>query len=232
LLLVNVEGLVRALIILLIGICGVTACSKSPTRPSENTPPTQTTCVYSVSTSSFSMSGGGGSATLSVTTGSGCGWSVTNNASFVTVSPTTAQTGPGTVTFTVGENPGDTRTGTLTIAGQTVTISQAPNDQLYGAWGGTITKGGGCPATLPASVEWTGTFRRTSGATNEFLISIPAVGVINQAIPVTVNGNNLLFFVPIDTLYTFNATLAADRRSLNGTFSGGSCGGTWAGTRR
>jgi hypothetical protein len=228
----HVEKSVRALIVLLIGLGGVTACSKSPTRPSETTPPAQTTCVYSVSTSTFNMSGGGGSATFTVNTGSGCGWSVTNGASFVTVSPTTAQTGPGTVTFSVGENPGDTRTGTLTIAGQTVTITQAPNDQLYGAWGGTIVKGGGCPATLPSSVEWNGTFRRTSGATNEFVISIPSVAVINQTIPVTVNGSSLLFFVPIDTLYTFNATLAADRRSLSGTFSGGSCNGTWSGTRR
>jgi hypothetical protein len=50
-------------------------------------------------------------------------------------------------------------------------------------------------------------------------------------IPLIVNGNSLQLFVPIDTLYTFNATLAADRRSLSGTFSGGSCSGTWNGTR-
>ena len=178
------------------------------------------------------MSGAGGSATFAVNTGSTCTWSVTNNASFATVSPTSTQTGSGTVSFSVGENPGDTRTGTLTIAGQTVTISQAPNDPLYGAWGGTIAKGSGCPATLPSSVEWSGTFRRTSGATTEFVISIPAAGVINQVIPVVLNGSNLQFFVTIDTLYTFVATLSSDRRTMNGTFSGGTCNGTWTGTRR
>ena len=134
--------------------------------------------------------------------------------------------------FSVAENTGDTRTGTLLIAGQTVTVTQSPNDPVYGNWGGTIVKGNGCAATLPASVDYTGTIHRTSGATNEFLISIPSVGVVNQALALTITGSNLQFFVPIDTLYTFNATLSSDRRSLTGTFSGGTCSCTWNGTRR
>ena len=221
----------RALIITLIGLTGVVACSKSSSSPTSPTP-TQTTCSYTISTSTFSMSGAGGSATFAVTTGSTCTWSVTNNSSFVTASPTSTQTGNGSVSFSVGENPGDTRTGTLTVAGQTVTISQAANDPLYGAWAGTIVKGANCPAALPASVDWSGTFRRTSLSTTEFVISIPAAGVSNQTIPVTLNGSTLQFFVPIDTLYTFNATLSSDRRSMSGTFSGGSCSGAWNGTRR
>jgi hypothetical protein len=224
------EGSVRALIFTLIGLAGVAACSssKSPTSP---TPP-QATCNYAISTSTFSMSGAGGSANFTVNTGSSCTWTVTNNTSFATVTPASTQTGSGTVTFSVGENPGDTRTGTLTIAGQTVTISQAANDPLYGNWAGTITKGGGCPATLPAAVDWTGTFRRTSLSSTEFVISIPAAGINNQVIPVTLNGSSLQFSVAIDTLYTFNATLSSDRRSMSGTFSGGSCSGAWNGTRR
>ena len=111
-------------------------------------------------------------------------------------------------------------------------VNQAPGDPVYGNWGGTIAKGGGCPASLPASVEYTGTIRRTSGATNEFVIAIPALGLPSQTLALTINGNSLQFFVPIDTLYTFNGTLSSDRRSLTGTFSGGSCSGTWNGTRR
>jgi hypothetical protein len=148
------------------------------------------------------------------------------------VNPTTTQTGTGSVTFSVGENPGDTRTATLVIAGQNVSISQAPNDQLFGNWGGTISKGNGCPSSLPSSVEWTGTFRRTSGASTELVISVPSVGIPSQVIPVNVTGSDLQFFIPIDTLYTFAARLASDRRSLSGTFSGGSCSGTWTGSRR
>jgi hypothetical protein len=209
------------------------ACSDSPTQPSDVVPPAQPTCVYSVSTTTFNISGAGATASLAVNTASGCAWTVTNNSSsFVTVTSPTSQSGAGTVNFSVTENPGDMRVGTLSVAGQNVVINQAPNDPLFGNWGGTVVKGGGCPATLPASVEWTGTFRRTSAATTELVISIPSVGVINQVIPITFNGNNIQFFVPIDTLYTFNATLSADRRSLSGTFSGGSCSGTWTGTKR
>jgi hypothetical protein len=209
------------------------ACSKkTPTSPTDVVPPAQTTCIYSVSTTTLNIAGAGGSASLSVNTGTGCAWTVSSSSTFISVSSATSQTGPGPVNFAVAENPGDTRTGTLLIAGQTVTVNQAPNDPVYGNWGGTLVKGSGCAATLPASVDYTGTIRRTSGATNEFLISIPTVGVVNQALALTITGSNLQFFVPIDTLYTFNATLASDRRSLTGTFSGGTCSGTWNGTRR
>ena len=206
------------------------SCSKSPTTPTAVA--TQPTCVYSLSTTTFNFSGAGANATFTVTTGSGCSWTVTTNGSFLTVTSATTQAGPGSVSFSVAENPGDTRTGTLAVAGQTVVINQAPNDPLFGSWGGTISKGSGCPANLPPSVEWTGTIRRTSGATTELVISIPLVAVFDQVIPITFTGNSLQFFVVVDTLYTFNATLAPDRRSMNGTFSGGTCSGTWIGGRR
>src|SRR6476620_11441980 len=115
-----------------------TTCStnSTPTSPSTATPPT---CTYTISTTSFSMSGVGGSATFTVTSGAGCAWTVSTTGSFVTVSTPTSQTGTGPVSFSVPENPGDTRTATLTVAGQTVAISQSPNDQVYGNWGGSIT---------------------------------------------------------------------------------------------
>ena len=210
---------------------GAAACSKSET-PTSPTPPAQTACTYAVSTTTFNLAGSGASATLSVNTGPACTWTVANVSSFISVTGTGSQTGPGNVSFSVGENPGDARTGTMTVAGQTVTVNQAANDPVYGNWGGTIAKGSGCPASLPASVEYTGTIRRTGGATNEFVIAIPSLGVPSQALALTINGSSLQFFVPIDTLYTFNGTLSSDRRSITGTFAGGSCSGTWTGTRR
>ena len=223
----------RKLFSLVLGLSiGVVGCSKTSSTPTAPTPPVAT-CSYSISTTTFNMAGSGGSASFAVNTASGCAWTVVNNSSsFVNVSTANSQNGPGTVTFSVPENPGDTRVGTLTVAGQNVVINQAPNDPLFGPWGGNVVKGNGCPASLPASVEWTGTFRRTSGATTELVITILQAGVIGQVIPITFNGSNIQFFVQIDTLYTFNATLSSDRRSLTGTFTGGSCSGTWTGTRR
>ena len=197
---------------------GVAACSKkhTPTSPTDVVPPAQAMCIYSVSTTTFNLAGSGGSATLSVNTGATCTWTVANVSSIISVTGVGSQTGPGNVSFTIGENPGDARTGTMTVAGQTVTVNQALNDPVYGNWGGSIAKGTGCPASLPASV----------------VITIPALGVPSQALAVTINGSSLQFFVPIDTLYTFNGTLSSDRRSINGTFAGGACSGTWNGTRR
>lgn len=208
------------------------ACSDSPTSP-DPAPPTQANCTFTISTTTFNLSGAGASATFSVNTGSGCAWTVTNNSqSFVSVTTSNSQSGPGTVSFTVSENSGADRTGSLTIAGQNVVINQAANDPLFGSWRGTIVKGSGCPAALPSSVEWTGTFRRTSLSTTELVISIPSVLVFNQVIPIVFNGSNLQLGVQLDTLYSFTATLAADRRSLSGTFTGGTCTGTWNGTRQ
>ena len=216
--------------IAVVALVATSACSKK-TESTSPTAPTPT-CTYNISSTTLNVAGTGGTAFLTVTAGAGCAWTASSNAQFVTLTSAPSQSGNGTVNLTIAENSGDARTGTLTIAGQTVTVSQASGDALYGNWAGTIVKGAGCPATLPASVTWTGTIRRTSGASNEFVISIPTVGVINQAIPLIVNGSSLQFFVPIDTLYTFNATISNDRRSLTGTFSGGTCSGNWTGTRQ
>ncbi len=178
------------------------------------------------------MAGVGGTASIGVTTNSGCAWSVTSSGSFFTVTSATSSSGPGTVGITVSENLGDARSATLTIAGQTVTVNQAAGDPVFGNWAGTITKGAGCAASLPSSVQWTGLLRRNAGGFHEFVINIPAVQVVNQTVNVTITGNTLQFAVIVDALYTFTATLAADRRSLTGTFTGGTCNGTWSGSRQ
>ena len=208
-------------------LAGCSSERRTTTTPVSPTP----TCTYSLSSTTLGIAGAGATASIAVTAGSGCAWTASSNASFVTITSSTSQTGNGNVNVTIAENTGDARSATLTIAGQSVAVNQAAGDQLYGNWAGTIIKGSGCPAALPASVTYTGTIRRTSAASSEFVITILSVGIVNQVIPLIVNGSSLQFFVPIDTLYTFNATLSSDRRSLSGTFSGGGCSGTWSGAR-
>jgi len=178
------------------------------------------------------MAGVGGTATIGVSTSAGCAWTAASSGSFVTVTSASSATGPGTVSITVAENLGDARSATLTIAGQTVTVNQAAGDPVFGNWAGTITKGAGCAASLPASVQWTGLLRRNAGGFHEFVINIPAAGVVNQTVSVTITGNTLQFAVVVDALYTFTGNLASDRRSLTGSFSGGTCSGTWSGSRQ
>ncbi len=180
---------------------------------------------------SLSIAGTGASASVGVTTNAGCGWTAASNAAFVTITSGSAGTGNGTVGLSIAENTGDARTATLTVAGQSVTITQAASDPLFGSWSGSIAKGAGCPAALPASAGWVGTIRRNSIGQAELVITAATVGVVNQTLPLIVSGNTIQFAVQIDAVYTFVATLAADRRSFTGTFSGGGCSGTWNGTR-
>ena len=178
------------------------------------------------------MAGVGGTATIGVSTNASCAWTAASSGSFVTVTSASSATGPGTVSITVAENLGNARSATLTIAGQTVTVNQAAGDPVFGNWAGTITKGAGCAASLPTSLPWTGILRRSAGGFHEFVINIPAAGVVNQTVNVTITGNTLQFAVVVDALYTFTGNLASDRRSLTGSFSGGTCSGTWSGSRQ
>ena len=207
----------------------MTACSDSDT-PSSPTPQSPA-CTYTLSTSTLTIAATGATATVGVTANSGCAWTATSNAGFVAINSGSTSSGTATVGLTIAENSGDSRTGTVTIAGQTVTVSQAASDALFGNWAGSISKGNGCPASLPSSVTWTGIVRRSAIGQAELVINAPQAGVFNQTLPLTVNGNQISFAVQIDAVYNFVATLAADRRSFTGTFSGAGCSGTWSGNR-
>lgn len=85
--------------------------------------PVATVCAFTVSPAAASVSNSGGAVAITVTTGSTCNWTAASNAAFITVSPASG-TGNGTVTATVAAGSGPERSGTLTVAGQTVTITQ------------------------------------------------------------------------------------------------------------
>lgn len=90
--------------------------------PNEPTP----TCTYVLSATSVSVPAAGGSATLAVTTTSQCSWTASSDREWIAVTTGATGTGSGTVTAVVSPNPGATvRTGTLTVAGQTVAVTQA-----------------------------------------------------------------------------------------------------------
>jgi len=85
-------------------------------------------CSYSISpmSQSFKTPGAGGG-TINVTATGGCGWLATSNASWITITSGSSGVGNGTVNDTVAGNPGATRTGTITVAGQVFTIKQKGN---------------------------------------------------------------------------------------------------------
>ena len=82
-------------------------------------------CSFTLSpaNSSFLIAGGSGSA--SVVGAEGCGWTAVTNSSWLTITAGSSGSGGGAVNFSIAANTGPSRTGTLTIAGQTFTVDQA-----------------------------------------------------------------------------------------------------------
>ena len=84
------------------------------------------TCSYSVTPTSVSAQATGSPYTVTVTSGSSCSWSAATTASWIAITSGASGSGNGGVNFTVAINTAATqRTGTLTVAGQTVTVTQA-----------------------------------------------------------------------------------------------------------
>ena len=88
--------------------------------------PPPSSCTYSISSTSQSFDYVGGSGRVGVTTQNGCSWTATINASWITITSAGSATGNGTVAFTaVTNNDTSQRTGTMTIAGYTFTVTEA-----------------------------------------------------------------------------------------------------------
>ncbi|HEX9960277.1 MAG TPA: BACON domain-containing carbohydrate-binding protein, partial [Pyrinomonadaceae bacterium] len=82
-------------------------------------------CAYSLSATSANFAAAGGNGSVNVTAGSGCAWTAASNVNWISVTGGASGSGNGAVTYNVQANTGPARTGTLTIAGQTYTVTQA-----------------------------------------------------------------------------------------------------------
>lgn len=84
-------------------------------------------CKFSISPTSTSFAKNGGTGTVNVAVSSGCGWTATSNASWVTVTSGGSSMGSGVVTYSVTVNNSNlARVGTMLIAGKTFTVKQKP----------------------------------------------------------------------------------------------------------
>ncbi|MEK9145456.1 MAG: BACON domain-containing protein, partial [Elusimicrobiota bacterium] len=83
-------------------------------------------CAYSISPTSQSFSASGGTGSVEVTaSSSSCSWTAVSNAAWITVTSGGSGTGNGTVAYAVSPNTSTSpRTGTMTITGQTFTVTQ------------------------------------------------------------------------------------------------------------
>ena len=132
-------------------------------------------CTFGVSPGSYAPGAAGGSTTLAVTTGSACPWTAISNVPWITVPQGASGTGPGTVRLVVEATSGPSRTGTVLVAGQSVTISQGagcsisvgPLSQPFSSAGGSgsarIEADGGCPWSAGSNAAWITLTGPTSG---------------------------------------------------------------------
>ena len=86
-------------------------------------------CTFFLSSNNADAPMEGLSGTVSITGSSICGWNAESNVSWIhTVS---SGSGNGTVSYSVDANPGDSRSGTITIGDQAFTITQSMHCQVF-----------------------------------------------------------------------------------------------------
>ena len=126
----------------------------------------QTGCGYVLSPTATTFAADGGSGSFNVTVTEGCSWTAVSNASWISIVSGGSGSGNGSVTFTVQPNVGPQRTGTISVSGQTFTITQTggcsysifPTSVIVSATADTgsfnLNVGGGCEYTVVSNAAW------------------------------------------------------------------------------
>ena len=141
----------------LLVVCGV-ALSGCDTGPAS---PTPASCTFTLSATSVTIGAAGGPGSIAVSTASHCTWAARTDAAWISATGGTSATGPGTFSFTVAAASGTAaRTGTLTVAGQPVLVTQQgeacafallPPSRSFDALGGTAA----FDVNAPPACAWT-----------------------------------------------------------------------------
>ncbi|MBI4445828.1 MAG: hypothetical protein HY645_07945 [Acidobacteria bacterium] len=139
-------------------------------------------CSFAVSPTSFSFSASGGSGAITVSAPTGCNWTAASNADFITITSGAAGSGNGNAVFSVAaHSAAAARSGTLTVAQQTVTVDQAgtpaENEKLYFAQFGD---GPGISSTF---------ILMNPSVTDSLRGTVRLFDAEGQAISVDINGN-------------------------------------------
>ncbi len=151
-------------------------------------------CSGSLSPGSLSFNPNAATGSLSVITATGaCAWTAVSNVPWVTVTAGNSGTGNGTVSYSIGANTGPARSGTVTIAGNTFTVTQSAVPlSINGVTPAAGRTSGGQPISLAgafaslSSVTVGGvsaTWSYTNGASDTSMITVTtpahAVGAVN-----------------------------------------------------
>ena len=206
-------------------------------------------CSFSLSSTTVSALAAAGSGSVDITTASSCAWTAVANASWLTLTSAASGTGNATVLFSIAENADTSpRSGTLTIAGQTVTVDQAAAASCSFAVAPlTISAGpesgsSSTEVTTTSSCSWTATSKDSwltlTGATGGTGSGTVAIGIDANPDPSPRSGTLLVAehtvtvnqdpapctFSLSDT--TLSIVAAGDDKTVHVTASNASCGWT------
>ncbi|HMX28129.1 MAG TPA: SBBP repeat-containing protein, partial [Blastocatellia bacterium] len=169
-------------------------------------------CNYQLGSAAVSVVPAGGSGTVAVTATGGCAWTAVSNSPFITVTSGANGSGNGTVGYSVAPNGGITpRSGTITIAGNTFTISQTATGVLV-----YTDFTGGIPPDWTVEHFGTGTYPDGTAAT------WTAANPCNRVVPAPFSG---MFAIVDATCATPSATF--DERLIPPAFDAGGLGSVY-----
>jgi hypothetical protein len=146
--------------------------------PPPPTPPA--TCTFGIDPERASFRSTGGAGSVRVVTEPGCPWSAAAHTPWLTLAQPTG-VGPGALAYTVGVHTSTVsdRSGTLTVAGRTHSVTQQactvtvdPSGQTFGSPGGAgtvrVNTEPGCTWTASSGADWIA-LARSSGTGPEVL---------------------------------------------------------------
>jgi uncharacterized protein (TIGR03437 family) len=125
-------------------------------------------CTYTISPTSTNVAASGGSGSISVgASASACAWTAASNNGWISISSGSSGTGSSSVNYSVSANTDTvTRTGSLTVAGKTFTVSQAAGGAAGGGpqLSGAVNAASYTPSDLPGGGLAQGSFFSLFGA--------------------------------------------------------------------
>jgi len=172
-------------------------------------------CAFPIVPSSQSFSGSGGSNMIAVSTPPcACSWTATPGATWITIDSGASGSGSGTVAYSVAPNSVNTaRSSSITVAGQTFTVTQAaggcsyqiaPGNRLIGSQSATgniaVTAPNGCTWTANSTANWIAVISGATGTGN---------GTINYSAGANTSGADRTGTITVaDQTFTLTQTAA------------------------
>ena len=152
-------------------------------------------CDFLLSAQSISVGAGASTGSVVVSGTTGCSWTAVSNDSWITITSGASGTGSGTVGYSISANTGSLRTGTITITGQTLTVTQCSVITIIPS---TLTAG-------TAGTPYPTTQLMASGGVTPYTFTMPVGALPNGMM---MDGAGLISGTP--TVFgTFNFTVRA-----------------------